>query len=370
MSASGLLSDVSAKVLNSTEGAHLENMSTFEADEHLRAPTPPPNANVESAGRQSEVKRGRLRYMLWGSVLVRATKALAMLKSILAGVVLSLMLTGGAAAGPFEEGAAGPFEEGAAALKRGDYATALRLWRPLAEQGDALVQSLLGIMYAEGQGVPQDYAEAVKWYRLAAEQGDGDAQFLLGVMYARGEGVPQDYAEAVKWYRLAAEQGDALAQSNLGGAYRKGEGVPQDYAEAAKWYRLAAEQGLANAQYLLGFNYYLGVGGVPQDFVAAAKWYRLAAEQGLAGAQAHLGIMYMAGNGVPRDDVLAYMWSNLAASRFSASETKKHDLAVQVRDFVASKMTPAQLTEAQRLAREWKPAHAGAETQNSGKKHR
>ena len=120
------------------------------------------------------------------------------MRRILAGVVLSLMLTGAAVAGPLEEGVA--------AYQRGDYSTAVRLWRPLAEQGDAFVQWLLGIMHDQGQGVPQDDAEAVKWYRLAAEQGDAEAQNNLGVMYAKGQGVPQDDAEAMKWYRLAAEQ--------------------------------------------------------------------------------------------------------------------------------------------------------------------
>jgi hypothetical protein len=127
-----------------------------------------------------------------------------MLKRILAGVVLSLMLTGAAAAGPFEEGAA--------AYKRGDFATAMRLWRPLAEQGNANAQYNLGVMYGKSQGVPQDYAEVVKWFRLAVEQGGADGQFNLGIMYDKGEGVPQDDAEAVKWFRLAAEQGLVEAQ--------------------------------------------------------------------------------------------------------------------------------------------------------------
>ncbi len=109
------------------------------------------------------------------------------------------------------------FDDGWAAYERGDYATALREWTPLADQGVALAQNNLGGMYREGQGVPQDYAEAVKWYRLAAEQGHASAQYNLGSMYDNGYGVPQDYAEAVKWYRLAAEQGHASAQNNLGG---------------------------------------------------------------------------------------------------------------------------------------------------------
>ena len=76
--------------------------------------------------------------------------------------------------------------------------------------------------------------------RLAAEQGDPDAQSNLGIMYHNGEGVPQDYQEAVKWYRLAAEQGVASAQGNLGVMYDNGEGVPQDYVQAHKWINLAA----------------------------------------------------------------------------------------------------------------------------------
>ena len=112
--------------------------------------------------------------------------------------------------------AAGPFEDGLSAYNRQDYATALRTWRPLADQGDADAQYNLGVMYANGQGVPKDDVQAVKWYRLAADQGDADAQALLGIAYADGQGVPKDYVQAVKWYRLAADQGYAKAQSNLG----------------------------------------------------------------------------------------------------------------------------------------------------------
>ena len=139
-----------------------------------------------------------------------------------------------------------PFEDGLAAYERGNYATALRLFRPLAEQGNAAYQFALGGMYYEGQGVPQDYAEAVKWFRLAAEQGEAAAQGILGVMHKHGQGVPQDH-------------------------------------------------------------------------------------------------------------MLAHMWLNLAVSRFSASDKEKRDAAIDMRNIEASKMTPEQIAEAQRLAREWKP---------------
>ena len=102
---------------------------------------------------------------------------------------------------------AADFYDGVAAYKAGDYKTAFNEFKPLAEQGDADVQFILGVMYKNGQGVLQDDKEAVKWYTKAAEQGVAAAQFNLGVMYDTGEGVLQDDKEAVKWYTKAAEQG-------------------------------------------------------------------------------------------------------------------------------------------------------------------
>ena len=108
------------------------------------------------------------------------------------------------------------FDEAVAAYGRGDYATAMRGFRVHADQGDAVAQFGLGVMYDDGEGVPEDDAEAVKWYRKAAEQELAAAQYNLGVMYDDGEGVPENDAEAVKWYRRAADQGFAAAQNKLG----------------------------------------------------------------------------------------------------------------------------------------------------------
>ena len=137
----------------------------------------------------------------------------------------------------------GAFEDGLAAAERKDYSTAIKLWRPLAEQGDAAMQDIMGAMYEEGKGVTQDYKEAVKWWKLAAEQGYASAQTSLGWMYDQGQGVPQDQKEAVKWFRLAAEQGHASAQFSLGAMYAKGQGVLQDYTRAHMWYNLASAAG-------------------------------------------------------------------------------------------------------------------------------
>ena len=153
--------------------------------------------------------------------------------------------------------------------------------------------------------------------RQKAEQGDADAQFCLGQAYSRGRGVPEGYAESFKWYLKAAEQGHAEAQWVIGQKYHSGLGVPQDYTEAAKWYRKAAEQGDADAQHFLGLMYYIG-DGVPHDYVQAHKWY------------------------------------NLAASK---SEGRNRKSLVRIRGLAAKNMTREQISEAQRLAREWTEQH-------------
>jgi TPR repeat protein len=135
------------------------------------------------------------------------------------------------------------FQAGMDANNRGDYATALREWRPLAEQGDALAQYNLGVLYRKGRGVPQDDVQARQWYANAAAQGQAKAQFNLGTLYFNGEGVAKDYQQALRWFRLAADQGEALAQTKIGIMYDDGQGVPQDIVQAYKWYSLAATNG-------------------------------------------------------------------------------------------------------------------------------
>ena len=160
-----------------------------------------------------------------------------------------------------------------------------------------------------------DFATAIKEFTAEARKGNADAQFLLGNMYRKGQGVPQDYAEAAKWYRKSAEQGDIKAQHNLGVLYENGQGLPRDYVEAVKWYHRSADQGHVSAQL-------------------------------------NLGVMYAKGHGVPRDYVKAYMWFHMASS---VMNQEVRATAVRNRDIVSSSMTPHQIAEAQRLAREWRP---------------
>ncbi len=123
-------------------------------------------------------------------------------KAKFAGLALIAALCAGFTLGLTAPAWAG-FDEGTAAYIRGDYATALREWRPLAKQGMADAQYKVGVMYGEGLGVPQDDAEAVEWLRKAAEQGRAKAQYNLGFMYAKGRGVTQDYVQAYMWIDLA-----------------------------------------------------------------------------------------------------------------------------------------------------------------------
>jgi hypothetical protein len=142
------------------------------------------------------------------------------------------------------------FQAGMNAYDREDYAAALREWQPLAEQGDALAQYQVGMLYHKGRGVPQDDAQARKWYAKSAAQGQAKAQFSLGTLYFNGEGGPKDYQQALRWFRLGANQGHALAQTKLGIMYDDGEGVPKDKVQAYMWISLAATNGDKSAPIL------------------------------------------------------------------------------------------------------------------------
>ena len=161
-----------------------------------------------------------------------------------------------------------------------------------------------------------------------------------------------NYRAAYQVWLPLATAGDLRSQYNVAVLYDRGFGVPQDFAEAAKWFLMAAQGGHLDAQANLGFVYEQGR-GVAQNHGEAARWYHAAAERCDVAAQANLGTLYANGSGVTRDDVLAHMWLNLAVSGAQGRKLR-HDL-IQRRDNVAQRLTPEQILEAQRLAREWRP---------------
>ncbi len=239
------------------------------------------------------------------------------------------------------------YQGGRAALPPDDR-QAVEWYRKAAAQGYAPAQYNLGNMLLNGNGVPQDDAQAIAWFRKAAELGYPPAQHDLGNAYLNGRGVSQDDGQAIAWYRKAAAQGYASAQHNLGVSYFNGRGVPQDDQQAVQWYRKAALQGFGASQNNLGVLYQGGRGGLPQDDRQAAEWYRKAAEQGIADAQVNLGNLYFSGRGVPRDDVLAYMLFNLAAS--SGDKT-----AASNRANMAQSLSLKQMEKAIELGKTWRP---------------
>jgi S1-C subfamily serine protease len=148
-------------------------------------------------------------------------------------------------------------------------------------------------------------------------------------------------------WRKNAAQGEAWAQYKLGLAFLGGQGTPPDASEAARWLLKAAQLGHAEAQYFLGSIYASG-NGLPQDFPEAIKWWHKAADQGDAFAQNDLGGAFARGRSVPQDYVEAYKWYNLAAAQGDG-------MGISNRNAIIIFMTPSQIAEGQRLARDFKP---------------
>ncbi len=138
------------------------------------------------------------------------------------------------------EAQADTLEQARHAMQTGDFATAVRLYLPLAREGNPDAQFNLAEMIDEGEGALEDEREALKWYQLAAAQGHTEAQATLGAFYAAGRGVEQDYVQAQKWDSLAAAQGNTRAQFNLSWLYEMGYGLPIDLVRAHLWASLAA----------------------------------------------------------------------------------------------------------------------------------
>jgi|SaaInlV_120m_DNA_3_1039746.scaffolds.fasta_scaffold01317_7 uncharacterized protein len=178
----------------------------------------------------------------------------------------------------------------------------------------------------------------------SALEGNAQAQFRLGAMYEAGSTTAQNHTEAMRWYKAAAAQDHSQAKWRIGQLYQLGKGVPQDYVEAIRWYKLSASDGNPNSQLYLG-NIYRDGNLAEQDYAEAMHWYMLAAVQGNAEAQSSVGDMYFSGKGVSLNLTKAHMWSNIAAANGSR-------WAGLARQLAEEKMSPAEIAEAQKLARE------------------
>ena len=146
-------------------------------------------------------------------------------------LITSLCLIVTLAFGSVGVGWSGDFQKGVDAYEKGDYATALKEWTPLADKGHAKAQYNLGVAYANGEGVLQDYKTAVKWYILSAEQGNAEAQYNLGVMYALGQGVIEDKVYAHMWGNILNSNGHEDGKKIM--EYLLKKGMTQSQVEKA-----------------------------------------------------------------------------------------------------------------------------------------
>ena len=187
------------------------------------------------------------------------------------------------------------------AYQRGQFVTAFReaTKRVAANASDAPAMTLLGLLYAEGYGVPRNDAEAARWYRLAAERGDAPAAFSLGLMLLEGRGLDRDRARAKALFEQAAAKGHGGALYNLGVLAIEGNGIVQDFAAAARLFRQSAEAGNADAAYSLGLLYREGR-GVEQSPQQSTQWFARAAEAKVIAGEIDYAIALFNGIGTER----------------------------------------------------------------------
>jgi uncharacterized protein len=167
--------------------------------------------------------------------------------------------------------AAADFTSAKRAYEAKDFATAFKELTPLAEQGNADAQFLLGKMYFAGQGVLKDTGQAVKWLTASATQGNADAQLFIGSYYL----LPHlDIAQGLKWLKLSAEQGNQDAQLLLGKSYMEGNrDLPRDPVQGEMWLRLAAKDNLPFYQAeLAAAESHMGQQQIAEGKALAAAW--------------------------------------------------------------------------------------------------
>jgi len=229
-----------------------------------------------------------------------------------------------------------------------DFVEASNWYRKAADQGYALAQLKLGLLYQQKEsGIMKDDAQAASWLLKAADQGIAVAQAALGLCYSTGQGVPPDDAQAAVWYQKAVAQNNPDAMVGLALLYERGRGVPADGRKAFALLRQAADLGAPEAEYQLGIDYENGQ-DVKKDKNQAIDWYRKAADQGHTWAQYNLGQM----SPKPAD---AYFWLSLAMNRLDGDPLVK---ATVQRDAAAAKLKPADKAQADDHINNWHPTPA------------
>ena len=291
-----------------------------------------------------------------------------------------------------------------------NYAKANAWFLKAAGQGFADAETDLGAAYYNGQGVPQNYSSADYWYKKAADQGNALAEYNLGNAYANGHGIPQNYTMAYHWYKKAADKGLALAELLIGESYYLGKGMPKNTGNAVYWWKKAAahsgHSGERAQHYLsmMGYKVKYHTHGHTSDisnsvamgkidiyhtfshaengdkialnrlhtiakegnatgefcfgdylynkrkkYVDAVSWFRKAAKQGNGWGEYSIGVAYYQGHGVPKNDIKALKWFNIADSHHDKADM----LAEHDANIAKQKMTSSQVLVASQQGKEY-----------------
>jgi TPR repeat protein len=195
----------------------------------------------------------------------------------------------------------------------------------------------------------RDHPGAIEVLRPLADQGDAAAQEVLGKIHLSGEGAARDDIIAFKWFLQAAERGQVEAQLELGRMYRDGVGVSVNGNLAMYWFDRAAKKEAPDAYNAMG-ELNLGHPDVLENAAAARRFFLSGANLDHAGAMYNLGMIYLAGNGVTQDGIEAYKWFELSAQTGAGPE---RDIALRALSTLGERLTPMQVGMAMAEAIEW-----------------
>jgi TPR repeat protein len=224
-----------------------------------------------------------------------------------------------------------------------------------AAAGDSGAQTLLGLMYQTGQGVPRNEIESARWFRRAAEANECAGQYHLGLLYLQGRGVPVDIERAAHWLRRAQDHLLEIQQSSFRSLYvgivelARAASAPFESEVEIEGDAAVAPLRDPDSLYRRGSAYLEGA-GVPTDAAHAIRFFRMAANDGHTAAQLELGRAYGAGKGVRVDRVRAHQWLNISAA--GGSGAARRELAQ-----LEAELSEAQVAEAEFLAAEWRRRH-------------
>ena len=220
---------------------------------------------------------------------------------------------------------------------------AIALFTKSAQQNDMKGQYYLGGLYYVGDIVPQDYQIAKKIFEDSAAQDYGPSQYFLGQMYFHGHGVSRDYEKALEWYKRAVVQEHVPAILRVAQFYQLGYGVAEDENEALEYYKKAALLGSADARFQLAMMYY---NIDDSDITKVLALLYEAASNGHMMAQYNLGQFYRHGIGLEHNNLLAWVWFNIALSY--GNDKAKQDVEV-----MQARLSPQQIQQGQNYLDNW-----------------